>query len=153
MTTKDRLWADGPAPSKTATIADNSRVALGLLSQAYTFAQDAGAELWDFALEIHRLLEAGLTICDLRWLVAIGFAEHGQELSVYGGPHRSFRHGDGFFFDHSTCVVLTADGAAFVGRLLGEPPGFPNSIRLVEATSIMGGVTAGPDDGTPRIMT
>jgi len=50
---------------------------LGLLSQADTLALDAGADRWDFALEIDRLFHADLTINDLRWLVAKGFAEHG----------------------------------------------------------------------------
>ena len=39
------------------------------------------------ALENGRLYETGLTINHLRWLVAKGFAEHGQEMSFYGGPN------------------------------------------------------------------
>jgi len=148
MTMKDAPSANGTAHSRTLPFDDKPRVALGLLSQAYWFAQDAGAELWDFALEIDTLFEARLTISDLRWLVAKGFAEHGQESSVYGGPHRSFRRGDGFFFDHLTCVVLTPDGAAFVGRLLRETVESPKSIQPIEVTSIVGGVTAELDDGS-----
>jgi len=68
-----------------------------MLWHAYTCAQDAGADLWDFALEIVTLYESGLTISDLRWLVAKRFADHGQESSVYGVPHRSFRPGAGYF--------------------------------------------------------
>ena len=107
MTTSVAIWTDDPVHSRTVPIDGNARVALGLLSRAYTFAQDAGADVWDFALEIDTLFSAGLTISDLRWLVAKRFAEHAQETSVYGGSHRSFRRGDGFFFDASTCVVLT----------------------------------------------
>ena len=125
MTAKDALWTDDPAQSRIAPINQNARVALGLLLQARGLAQNAGTELWDFALEIDRLFETGLTISDLRWLVAKRFAEHGQELSAYGAPHRSFRRGDGFFFDHTTCVILTPSGASFVDACLESTGRFP----------------------------
>jgi hypothetical protein len=121
MTTKDRPSASGAALSRAFAIDDNSHVGLALLLQAFAYARDAAAEPWDFALEIDRLYETGLTISQLRWLVAKKFAEHGQESTVYGGPHRAFRRGDGFFFDHTTCVVLTPSGAAFVDDVLSEP--------------------------------
>ncbi len=37
-----------------------------MLWHAYTCAQDAGADLWDFALETDTLYAGGLTISDLR---------------------------------------------------------------------------------------
>src|SRR6516164_4582707 len=123
---KETPLADDPVPSRTDPIGDDARVALGLLWQACTCAQDAGADPWDFALEVGRLFDTGLTISALRWLVAKGFAEHGQESSVYGGPHRSFRRGDGFFFDDATCVVLTPSGAAFVDQFLKGPVTSPH---------------------------
>jgi hypothetical protein len=121
MNTKETLLRVDSAPSRIVPIDATSRVALGLLRQAYCCAQDAGADLWDFALETGRLFDTGMTISDLRWLVAKGFAEHGQEQSVYGGPHRAFRRGQGFFFDQVTCVVLTPSGAAFVDQVLAGP--------------------------------
>ena len=148
MTSNGILWTVAPAPSSTVTIGENARVALCLLSRAYSLARDAGADSWDFALEIDALVEARLTISDLRWLVAKGFVEHGRESSLYGAPHRSFRRGDGFFFDHSTCVVLTPDGAAFVGQFLRGSPMSPNAIEPTEGTSIVGGVTSGLDGGS-----
>jgi hypothetical protein len=101
-------------------IAANVRAGLALLWQAYRYAQDAGADRWDFALESDRLYETELTISDLRWLVAKGFAEHGQETSFYGDPHRSFRPSGGFNFVPTTCFVLTPKGAEFAGRILKE---------------------------------
>ncbi len=103
-------------------IAANVRAGLALLWQAYRYAQDAGADQWDFALESDGLYETGLTISDLRWLVAKGFAEHGQETSFYGDPHRSFRPSGGLNFVPTTCFVLTAKGAEFAGRILNEAP-------------------------------
>lgn len=148
MTIKDTPPAADPARSRTVPIDDNARVALGLLRQAFTCAEDAGADLWDFALEIGKLFEAGLTISDLRWLVAKRFARHGQESSVYGGPHRSFRRGEGFFFDQTTCVVLTPSGAAFVDQFLNEPVVSPQSIPLIETALLAGGETAALKNGS-----
>jgi hypothetical protein len=148
MTTKDTPSADGSGQSRTVPIDGNSRVALGLLGQAYTCAQDAGADLWDFALEIARLFDAGLTISVLRWLVAKRFAEHGQEACVYGGPHRSFRRGAGFFFDHTTSVVLTPSGAGFVDHFLNKPVVSPQSILPIETAPLAGGETAALKNGS-----
>jgi hypothetical protein len=96
----------------------NLRDGLALLRQAYLYAVDSGADLWDFALENDYLYEAGLTISDLRWLVAKRLAEHGQEKSFYGDPHRSFRPSDGFSFVPTTCFILTARGVQFAGKVL-----------------------------------
>jgi len=101
-------------------IDDNLRAGLALLSQARTYALDAGADLWDFALESDILYETSLTISDLRWLVAKGFAEHGQETSFYGDPHRSFRPSRGLNFVRTSCFVLTPKGAEFADRILKE---------------------------------
>jgi len=131
----------------TAPIDDNSRVGIALLGHAYTCAQNTGVNLWDFALEIDRLYAAGLTINDLRWLVAKGFVEHGQESSVYGTPHRSFRPGGGFFFEHTTCVVLTPSGAAFADHFLKEPVVSPQATQPIETASLGGGKTAAHENG------
>jgi hypothetical protein len=121
---------------RTAPIEANTRIGIALLWHAYTCAQQTGADLWDFALEIDRLYAVGLTINDLRWLVAKGFIEHGQECSVYGHPHRSFRPGAGFFFEHTTCVVLTPSGAAFADHFLKEPVVSPQSTQAIETASL-----------------
>ncbi len=98
----------------------NLRAGLALLRQAYLYALDAGADLWDFALENDHLYETGLTISELRWLVAKRLAEHGQEMSFYSDPHRSFRPSDGLNFVPTTCFVLTAKGVEFAGKALKE---------------------------------
>jgi hypothetical protein len=110
-----------PGDQAAPPIDHHLRAGLALLWQAYQYAQDAAADLWDFALESDRLYETELTISDLRWLVAKGFAEHGQETSFYGDPHRSFHPSRGFNFVRTTCFVLTPKGAEFAGKLLKEP--------------------------------
>ena len=149
MTNSNPPASPGAPLSRTARTDGISHAGLALLSQAFVYAHDAGGDLWDFALEIDRLYETGLTISDLRWLVAKGFAEHGQESSVYGSPHRSFQRGDGFFFDRTTCVVLTPSGAAFVDQFLKAPVGSSLSVPPTETTSLAEGETAAPGDGLP----
>lgn len=99
----------------------NLRAGLALLRQAHLYALDAGADLWDFALENDHLYGVGLTISDLRWLVGKTFVEHGQEVSFYGDPHRSFRRSVGFNFEPTTCFVLTPKGVEFADKVLKEP--------------------------------
>ena len=112
---------DGSCGEQAALPIDNNfKAGLVLLWQAYRYARDSGADLWDFALENDKLYDAELTISDLRWLVAKGFAEHGQETSFYGDPHRSFRPSKGLNFVPTTCFVLTQDGAEFAGMILKE---------------------------------
>ena len=53
-------------PPRPVPIDTGAQAALLLLRQARTCAQDVGADPWDFALEIGKLLAAGLTINELR---------------------------------------------------------------------------------------
>jgi hypothetical protein len=110
--------ADNPEDPARLPIDDNLCTALMLLRYAYECARDTHAAHWDFALEISKLYEVGLTITDLRWLVAKGFVEHGSETSTYGDPHRSFTRSEGFNFLTTSCVVLTEKGAEFACQFL-----------------------------------
>jgi hypothetical protein len=118
MTANNASAVDHSGEQAALPIDVNLRAGLALLWQAYQYAQDAGADPWDFALESDGLYETGLTISDLRWLVAKRFVEHGQETSFYGDPHRSFRPEIGLKFVPTTCFVLTPEGAGFAGRVL-----------------------------------
>jgi hypothetical protein len=91
---------------------------LALLWKASLYATDAGADPWDFALEIDLLYETGLTISDLRWLVAKGLARHGQETSFYGDPHRTFRLSEGLNFVAASCLILTPHGVEIFSDVL-----------------------------------
>jgi hypothetical protein len=135
MTANVVLSPDEAARARRAVLDGRARVGLALLWQAYTHAQDASADLWDFALEIEKLYETQMTISDLRWLVAKKFVEHGRETSVSGGPHRSFQPSDGFFFETTTCVVLTLSGAAFTRHFLSESVASPQSTPVFDRAS------------------
>ena len=121
MTDNNGPAGDDSGEESAPPIDDYFQVGLALLWQAYRYALDSHADVWDFALESDRLYAAALTVSDLRWLVAKGFAEHGQETSLYGDPHRSFRPSRGLNFVPTTCFVLTSKGADFAGRTLKEP--------------------------------
>ena len=121
MAGNDRPEVDDSGEQAARLIDANLRAGLALLRRAHLYALDAGADLWDFALEKDHLYGVGLTISDLRWLVGKTFAEHGQELSFYGDPHRSFRRSVGFNFEPTTCFVLTPKGVEFAEQVLKEP--------------------------------
>jgi hypothetical protein len=120
MTDNNRPASDGCGEQATPPIDTNFHAGLAQLWQAYVYAEDVGASLWDFALENDQLYAADMTISDLRWLIAKGYVEHGQETSFYGDPHRSFRLSSGFNFVPTTCFVLTPKGAEFAGRIVKE---------------------------------
>ena len=112
--------------------------------------------LWDFALENDRLYETGLTISELRWLVAKGFAEHGQDTSFYGDPHRSFRPSRGLTFVPTTCFVLTPQGAEFASRawkypLPVEPPSFQPGLQSAESLDSKIPGTRDPGPGNQQV--
>lgn len=123
MADKTTHSANSPEESTTLSMDDTLRAALALLRHAYDCAQDAQAAPWDFALEISKLYQAGLTITDLRWLVVKGLVEHGSETSAYGDAHRSFTRSQGLNFLTTTCVVLTKTGAAFACQVLEAAAG------------------------------
>jgi hypothetical protein len=138
MTSKGTLSADNnPANSSTVPISERARDGINMLSQAYTCGQDVGADTWDFALGIDALYESGLTISDLRWLVAKGFVQHGQESSDYGAPHRCVCPGAGYFFPPTTCVVLTADGAAFADHFLKSSEASSQPTSPIETENLL----------------
>jgi hypothetical protein len=120
MTDNDSPAGDGCVEQAAPVIDRNFRAGLARLWQAYVYAEDAGAALWDFALENDQLYATHMTISDLRWLVARGLVEHGQETSFYGEPHRSFRPSGGFNFAPTTCFVLTPKGAEFAAGIVKE---------------------------------
>jgi len=120
MSANEKRWVDWGGESTSPLIDESLRAGLAVLWRAYICAQDTGANVWDFALRTGRLYETGMTSSDLRWMVAKGFAEHGEETSGYGDPHRSFRRSNGYFFNNQTCLILTPSGAALAEHVFRE---------------------------------
>ena len=69
--------------------------------------------MWDFAVEIHMLRDAGLTHSDLRWLVCKDYVSHRVELRRPDEDERKFRDVGELKFHKRSCSVLTPAGAAF----------------------------------------
>ena len=55
--------------------------AIAELAEAHDYARDAECDPWQFAVEISRFRELGLTYSDLRWLVEKGYAAHAREVT------------------------------------------------------------------------
>ena len=113
------LMSENTTPASDSPPLDEDFVAgLCRLYQAHVYAQDVHAELWDFALEIDALYATGITISDLRWLCTKAYVEHGEETSVCGDRHRSFKLSTGLNFTPTTCFVLTPGGLQFATTTL-----------------------------------
>src|SRR5262249_43900532 len=95
---------------------------IGLLKGAWEVARQHRADVWAFAVELHRLTEAGSTVADLRWLESRGFIKHAVETTRPHQKERSFRANHPGKLARRTCLVLTPAGAEAAGsRLLGQP--------------------------------
>ena len=86
------------------------RTALELLLHAYRTAACLQRDLWDFALEIDALKEAGVNQNDLRSLVCQGLTEHRMERNQRGAPHRSFGPPRSWRFHADSCFALSPKG-------------------------------------------
>jgi len=102
--------SDIGAPS--GDLAPKFQAGLAHLAEAYHYAQDAGRDVWDFAVEIDSLSALGLTPSDLRWLVCKGYLRHACEITPPGEERRSFRPCGLLTFTRETCFVLTEAGTS-----------------------------------------
>ena len=94
-------------------ISDNSslREAFSKLAHAVACARDSGCDVWEYAIELERLLADGLWASDLRWLVNKGYVAHAAEITRPSDKKRRFRPCDNLSFGQRTCFILTESGA------------------------------------------
>lgn len=136
MSANETPWVNWAGELTSPLIDENFRAGLAVLWRAYICARDTGANVWDFALRTDKLYEAGMTSSDLRWMVAKGFAEHGQETSSYDDPHRSFHRSNGYSFNNHTCLILTCTGAALAEHVFRETTRSPQAILSARAAGV-----------------
>ena len=86
---------------------------IALLLDSFRYARAAGRSAWDFAVEIERLRTSGITNCDLRYMISIGYAEHAAEVTHSKSRKRVFRKLHNLAFSDKTCFVLTESGESF----------------------------------------
>ncbi len=95
---------------------------LTLLKRAHDYALDLGTTVWDFAVEIQALQQAGLDHNDLRWLARRRYIEWGCE-TVNPTEGRRFLHDDLLDFTRQTCFVLTSLGTDMCQYVFPSPSG------------------------------
>ena len=93
-----------------------SNEAIQVLLAGRRYARELSVDSWQFAIEIGTTLDAGLTRNDLRWLLAKGLLQHGQENATPAGKLREFCKSNACFSTRS-CFVLTEAGLDWVQRL------------------------------------
>ncbi len=91
-------------------LAEPLLAALNQLKQAHDYAADIECDPWEFAVEIDRLIEQGITIGDLRWFVKKGFLEHACDVTSSEDLTRKFERRPNLAFTHETCFLLTESG-------------------------------------------
>jgi hypothetical protein len=105
-------------PSPVARVTPPVHSALSLLMDAAKCAEDVGAELWQFSVEISALLRSGLTTNECRWLVAKGLAKHACEMTTNDADRRVFQPCTNLALPKRTCFVITERGMACTTELL-----------------------------------
>lgn len=102
-------------------------VALGLLLEAFEYAEQSSGNHWEFAVEIQELRDAGLTTNDLRFIVRRHLVVHGREVTVPGNDGRDFQPTGDLSFTKRTCFVLTREGVEAARRsCMSCAPGAPS---------------------------
>jgi hypothetical protein len=121
--------------STAQLIGENLRAGLALFWRAYLCAQDTGVDVWEFALRTGRLYDAGMTDSDLQWMIARGFAAHGEETFGNDESHRTFRCKDDNGFDHRSRLILTATGAAVAEHVFRHTAPTPQTVFAAMAVA------------------
>lgn len=117
------------------------KLALALLRQGAEDAREFGESVWDFAVEIDRLHECGVTNNDLRRLVREGQIEHRLEIRSLRADARCFRSIANLCFTKRSCFILGtphgASAAAFMkngathNHEMTVPPAEPVAVDLL----------------------
>jgi hypothetical protein len=126
MVANEKTLVDWTRQSNSPLTDEGLRAGLSLLWRAYVCAQVTGADIWELALRAGRLLEAGMTGSDLRWMIAQRFAEHREETRGYDDTPRSSPRSNGYFFNEHTRLVLTPGGAALAEHVFWETAQWPS---------------------------
>jgi hypothetical protein len=91
--------------------------AISLLRQACQLAESAACDAWDFAIELDELRRLGVTIGEVRWLMARGLALQAGELTTSGDGRRRFDAASPLSVRSNSCFVITDAGLTMARRL------------------------------------
>src|SRR5262245_24013350 len=102
-------------PERLGPMTDRLRAALALVRQAADLAGQRRRDVWQYAVEIAVLRDAGLNPSELRWLVDGSYLAHAVETTTPRAAARSFVRARNLGFAERTCFVLATEGAALAG--------------------------------------
>jgi hypothetical protein len=92
--------------------------ALQLINEGARFASDCKKSVWQFATELHELINRGISRSLIRWLVCKDLVEHRFESPVSKVANRQFFEAPDLVFDERSCFVLSAKGHDSLVQLL-----------------------------------
>ena len=115
---------DRPRASRNGRLAEptpaSHQAAISFLLQAHREAERRKLPDWEFAVEIEALERIGVTVNDLRSLIADGYIEHRIEVTGRRSKRRVFRRVAHAGFSGRSCFVLTAAGIVRAERMKGR---------------------------------
>src|SRR4051812_41694955 len=95
--------AHAPSPLPAKALSAAMHTALSLLLEAHNYAEELRKDVWEFAVELPPLLEAGTTRNALRWLISKGYVEHAVEKTRPHAQARAFCRMANLSFASKTC--------------------------------------------------
>jgi hypothetical protein len=108
-----RLWPEDVELAKELPFE-----AFSVLWRASQYAQNACCGVWQFAVELAHLQQAGLSECDLRWLACKGYVEHSHGSCRPTATQQQFDFSPVLRFTDHTSFVLTPRGRMLAKSLL-----------------------------------
>jgi hypothetical protein len=127
------------AESAAEEIGPELRRALLHLAAASRHADRLGLDRWEFAVESERLLAGGITISDVRWLLASGYAIAAQETTRPDDSVRRFRSHQNLALGDKTCLVLSQAGGQLAQALSRQARDFlPRVLNVQEDNDAAG---------------
>lgn len=110
---------DEPASRPNQGFSAGVRSALRLLWEACRQARQE-EDLWQFAINLAEVHEAGATSTDLRRLVHDGLVEYRVECTAARTRRRQFQEWHNLSLPHGSCFILTKPGIAVAEQILSE---------------------------------
>ena len=112
----------GDRDRRAAVYTSNSRSCCSSWPTPPPGAQDVGADVWQFSVELSALRRAGLTTNECRWLVAKGLARHAREVTAPDTDRRVFQNYSNLALSKRTCFVIAERGIVYANALLRSQP-------------------------------
>ena len=111
-------------------------LAIDLLVEARMAAETRGRDVWDFAVELPLLIDAGMTLTLLRALVCDAILEPAQEITSPRHKKRRFRRMNNLCFTQATCFVLCKHQGHLISTFGESAKDRPSSSRMLSQSNV-----------------